>query len=142
MSRYCLQCLSLHANPIGSPGSCSIAIPLREVVDRKAVLLSQFINTLAGSDKLKALAAVDDVWHDRDRSLLWGVVCSEVGLDRWRELVPRRVDADRDVGLETEASLTDVRVPFVELRDGEIVVRLGDRQASVGWLDGVEGCAV
>lgn len=63
---------------------------------------------------------------------------AEVWLDRWGVRVPRRVDADRNVCLQTEACLADVWVPQVELGDCEVVERLGNAQAGVGWLDSVE----
>lgn len=123
--------LCLHASPVGGPWRGGIAVPLGKVRFSKAVLFRQIAHGCAWGNKLETLAAVDDVWHDRDRSLIWGVVGAEVWLDWWCVLVPRRVDADRNICLEAEAGLADVWVPLVELSDCEVVERLGDGKAGV-----------
>lgn len=123
--------LSLHASPVSSPWRGGIAVPLRKVLYSKAVLLCQIAHGRAWRNELEALAAVDGVWHDRDGSLIRGVVGAEVWLDWWCELIPRGVDANRNVCLQAEARLADVWVPLVELSDCEVAERLGDGKAGV-----------
>lgn len=123
--------LGFHAGPVRSPWRSSIAVPLGEVLLSKAVLFGQIAHGCAWCNELEALAAVDDVWHNRDRSLIWGVVGAEVWLDRWCVLIPRRVDADGNVCLKAEAGLADVWVPLVELSYGEVVERFGDGKAGI-----------
>ena len=53
-------------------------------------------------------------------------------------MIPGSVDADWHISLESEASLADIWVPFVELGDCEVGERFGDAETCVAALDFVE----
>ena len=57
-------------------------------------------------------------------------------------MVPGSVDADWHISLESEASLADIWVPFVELGDCEVGERFGNAETCVAALDFVESGAV
>ena len=94
----------LHTHPVVRPRGRRVPIPLHKFHICDVVLARQLIDPRPRRHKLKLLASIHNVRHHRNRHIRRRSMGALSRLHRRREGVPGRVDADRDIGLETDCT--------------------------------------
>lgn len=133
---------NLDTSPVIRPSRGLVTIPLGKLRDLEAIRLGQLSNRRSRRNQLETRALARDIRHDGHGSLSGLVVGAVGGLHGGSEFVAGHVDADGDVGAQGLTRLRHVRVPLVELGDGEVAEFLGDGGAGVAGGHCVEGRAV